>query len=258
MYQYVHEIVAKIKQIKPLILNITNEVTINFVANGLLSLGASPVMSKAQQEASDLVGLSHAIVINPGTLNDEFIALSQAVCTAVHDHGKPWVLDPVGAGASQYRTKYNQQMIEAFHPTIIRANASEIMALSGESISTKGVDSSSETQFAIESAQGLAEKYNTIVLISGETDAIVDGHRVEFINRGSSVMPMITGTGCLLSAVVAAFCAIDDSKIDAAMAAALFYSVCGELAEQQSSRPGSFKTFFLDALSLMPESCNYE
>lgn len=257
MYNTTHEIVTNIKQSKPLILNITNEVTMGFVANGLLSIGASPVMSRAPQEAMDLVTISKAVLINPGTLNDAFILLCREVCMAANELGKPLILDPVGAGASQYRTLHCRRMLEEFNPAIIRGNASEIMALLGKALSTKGVDSVMDVQLAVESAQTLAQKHNTTVVISGAVDAIVDSNGVEYVNHGSSIMPMITGTGCLLSAVVGAFRAVHDHSFDASVAATLFYSVCGELAERQTSKPGTFKTCFLDALSLLPERGDY-
>lgn len=238
-----------IKRDNPLILNITNEVTTEFVANGLLSLGAAPIMSKAYQEADELVQLAQAVVINPGTLDDTFIQLSTCVCEAANRLQKPIILDPVGAGASQYRTQFNQQLLEHFNIAIIRGNASEIMTLAGATMQTRGVDSTAKTEAAIECGVALARQYHATVVISGRTDAILDEHQIEQFSRGSSLMTQMTGAGCLLSAVIAAFRAVHPISFEAAAAATLFYSLCGESAEQKSQLPASFRVHFLDALS---------
>ena len=141
MFNIVNKVISKIKNKNPLILNITNDVTIDFVANGLLSLGASPVMSFAQQEIEDLVRLSGAVVINLGTLNESFNELCKHVCDVANQKNKPIILDPVGAGASSYRTETCNDILKKYRISIIRANAGEIMALSGLHSKTKGVDS---------------------------------------------------------------------------------------------------------------------
>src|SRR5438876_768146 len=145
MFEKIKNIVVKIKEKKPLILNITNDVTMDFIANGLLSLGASPVMSKAQQEIDDLLELANSVVINLGTLDEKFIALCEYVCGVANQLKKPIVLDPVGAGASHYRTNTGLNLIRNYGIAIIRGNASEIMSLSGVSMKTKGVDSTTQS-----------------------------------------------------------------------------------------------------------------
>lgn len=257
MFDTIHQIITRIKQTKPLVLNITNDVTMDFVANGLLCLGASPIMSKGIQESADLLDITTSVVINPGTLDDNFIALSEQVCLLANTINKPIVLDPVGAGASLYRTSTCKRLLDTFDVAIIRGNASEIMALAGHTRNTKGVDSTSETQHAIDSARALAQAYHLTVVISGETDAIVDVNKVEQFDRGSPLMPLITGSGCLLSAVVSAFDAVHPNRFEAAAAATLFYSVCGEIAAENASKPGSFKVAFLDALYSMPKRDDY-
>jgi hydroxyethylthiazole kinase len=254
MYQKIHATLSNIKREKPLILNMTNYVTMDFVANGLLSLGALPVMSKAEEEIEDLLNLASAIVINLGTLNQEFIKLCQQACQMANDLNKPIILDPVGAGASHFRTNTCQNFIHDYAIAIIRGNASEIMALSGLSFATKGVDSTAQSQHAIESAQNISNQHNATVVISGETDVIVDANQLNQFNRGSPLMPMITGTGCLFSAVVAAFHAVEKNRFDAASAATVFYGICGEIAAKQAKGPGSFKTAFLDALNIFLEN----
>ncbi len=258
MFENIERIIKRIKQEKPLILNITNDVTMDFVANGLLSLGASPVMSQASQESADLINIASAVVINPGTLNNVFIKHAEQVCQLANATHKPIVLDPVGAGASLYRTTACKRILAEFDIAILRGNASEIIALAGNTTHyTKGVDSLSDTHHAIDSAKTLAAAHNVTVVISGATDAIVDTNDIHFFERGSPLMPRVTGTGCLLSAIVGAFHAVHPIPFEAATAATLFYGVCGEMAAIHARKPGSFKVAFLDALYTMPKRSDY-
>ena len=258
MFEKIREITTTIKTNKPLILNITNDVTIEFVANGLLSLNASPVMSKATQEIEELMQISAAVVINLGTLHHAFIQLCAHVCQLANQFRIPIILDPVGAGASKYRTESCKQLIDEYDIAIIRGNGSEIMALSELSFSTKGVDSLVSSESAIESARAISKNYDTVVVVSGKDDFVVDAKKVSQFNRGSSLMTMVTGTGCLLSAVLGAFHAVEKNTFNAASAATLFYSVCGEVAARKAQGPGSFKTYFLDAIHATPEKEDYE
>ncbi|MEO8402407.1 MAG: hydroxyethylthiazole kinase [Gammaproteobacteria bacterium] len=257
MFTKITKIVTKIKQEKPLILNITNDVTMDFVANGLLSLGASPVMSNAEQEVEELVKLAACVVINLGTLNKAFNHLCEQTCIAANRFNKPIILDPVGAGASKYRTETSLHFLKEFQIAIVRGNASEIMALTNLSALTKGVDSTMESADAVQGAKLLSAYYNTVVVISGKTDVIVENEIAEEFTYGSPLMPLVTGTGCLLSSLVAAFHSVEKNRFDAAAAAAVFYGVCGEIAAKKSTGPGSFKMNFLDALHEIPEQ-NYD
>lgn len=253
MLQKIKNILPKIKNEKPLILNITNAVTMDFIANGLLSLGASPVMSKAHQEMDDLIQLASAVVINLGTLDEKFIVLCEEVCRIANELKKPIVLDPVGAGASRYRTETNFNLINKYKMAIIRGNASEIMSLAGVSMKTKGVDSTAQSDFAIESAQSLSMRHDAAIVVSGKTDIIVDGNHMQQLHYGSPLMPQITGTGCLLTAVVAAFHAVEKNRFDASVLATAFYGLCGEKAAKSAQGPASFKIQFLDQLNLLPD-----
>lgn len=251
MTNMINAAVAQIKQNKPLVLNLTNYVTVDFVANGLLSLGASPVMSKAKQEIEDLLILADTVVINLGTLNEEFINLCEYTCRIANQLNKPIIIDPVGAGASTYRTVTNRKLIDDFNIAIIRGNAYEIAALSG-------LPTTFEEDELIENAQLLSKSRNTAIVMSGEIDVIIDCDRMKECDRGSPMMSSITGTGCLLSGVVGAFHAINPDRFEAAVAATVFYGICGELAEKRSKGPGSFKTQFLDMLYTQPEQGQHE
>jgi len=257
MYQIIETIVTGIKHHNPLILNITNDVTMDFIANGLLSLGASPIMTRAIDELEELLSISRAVVINIGTLDDAFIKRCTVVCRIANRLNVPITLDPVGAGASHYRTKACLHLLEHFDIAIIRGNASEIMALSGAHQNTKGVDASISTDRAIEGAQYLSKTYAAVVVMSGATDVVVDLTRVASFKRGSPLMPRITGSGCLLSAVVSVFDAVHSHRYEAVSAAVVFYGVCGEISARQAHAPGSFKTQFIDALSYLPQHDDY-
>lgn len=257
MFKQTLDLVQSIQKNNPLILNLTNQVTMGWIANGLLSLGSSPIMTEAHQELEDLIRISNAVVINIGTLTDVFLTRCETACDIANRLNKPLIFDPVGAGASSYRTKACLNFIERFRFTAIRGNASEIMALAGAAAQTKGVDSSEATENALESALTLAEKYQTTIAVSGKIDLIVSKGQTELIERGSALMPKVTGSGCLLTAVVAAFHTVCDASLKATTSAMLFYSVCGELAAKKSQGPGSFQTHFIDALSCLPKEADY-
>ncbi|HSW70193.1 MAG TPA: hydroxyethylthiazole kinase [Gammaproteobacteria bacterium] len=257
-FENIHSLLTTLKQKKPLVLNITNDVTMDFIANGMLSIGASPVMSKAREEMEDLIKISSAVVINLGTLDEEFVRLCEQAASIANKFNKPLILDPVGAGASQYRTENCMRMLEQHKISIVRGNAGEILALSGTLSATRGVQSLAESDAAIEGAKYVSKKFEMTILVSGKKDVVVEDERVEIFDRGSKLMPIITGSGCLLSAVVAAFHAIEPNRFLASAAAAVFYSVCGEVAALQAEGPGTFKAKFLDVLHLMPEKKWYE
>jgi hydroxyethylthiazole kinase len=258
MFNHISNMVRKIKEKRPLIVNITNHVTMELIANGLLSLGASPIMTTALPEIRDLIKIANGVVINIGTLNDEFINLCEEACAAANELGVPLTLDPVGAGASQYRTKACLNFLERYQFSIIRGNASEVMALCSSHHSTKGVDTNMITLEVIAPAKSFSLHHGIILAISGKTDVIVAGEQVQLLERGCALMPHVTGSGCLLTSVISAFQAVHRDYYAAACAAVTFYGVCGELAAAKASGPGSFKSYFLDALAKLPEQYDYE
>ena len=258
MFEQTHNLIQLIKTSNPLVLHLTNYVTMEWIANGLLSFGASPVMTESIHEIDDLVQIANSLVINIGTLGDDFLARCEAACKTANHLGKPIVFDPVGCGATPYRTRTCLNFLDRFQFTVIRGNASEIMALAGHHTQTKGVDSLHMTDEAIESALNLSSRYQTTVAISGKTDYIITNQTIQKIERGSSMMTKITGSGCLLASVVAAANAVCNCAASATTSALLFYSICGEIAAQKSTGPGSFHTHFLDTLSCLPMRHDYE
>lgn len=238
----------KIVSTNPLILNITNDVTPDLIANGLLSLGASVVMSQDVTEIEELTQYASAVVINIGTLNDTFKSLARATCEIASTLKKPIILDPVGAGATRLRTTFACELLSNYEISIVRGNASEISALSGHTGQTKGVDSTQNTQEVRDIAQEVATKHNCVIAMSGAVDVISSATRTEEIARGSALMPLVVGTGCLLSAVVGAFHAIHPDAFEAAWYGSYFYALCGERAAAQCAFPGSFRVAMIDAL----------
>lgn len=238
--------ITDIKNTKPLILCLTNVVTMDFMANSLLALGAAPIMSCEEKELEELIKISHAINLNIGTLESDFIRRCRVAAEIAKYQKKPIILDPVGAGASLIRTQSAQELMH--FANVIRGNASEIMALIDTQISTAGVESTCTTTVAKHSANQLASTHNSTVVVSGEEDYITNGHQQESLMFGSSIMPMITGMGCTLTAVIAAFCAVRSDAFEAATLATAYFGICGNLTERKTKLPGSFRTTFIDTL----------
>ena len=243
-----------IRATAPLIHNITNYVAMEMSANALLAVGASPLMSSEPEEMDEIAGISSAIVINLGCLEKKQIEAMRIAAEAAVTHVKPWVLDPVGAGTSRLRTDTALELLSRFRPSVVRGNASEIMALAGASSRPHGVDSADGSLEALEHARSIAKKYGTIVSVSGPTDYITDGKAVVSIMNGSPMMPSVTAMGCTSSALTAAFLAVDDDPLSAASCAMALMGVAGEKAAADSDGPGSLRVRFIDTLyNLKPE-----
>lgn len=237
-----------IRSKSPLVHNITNFVVMNNTANALLAIGASPVMAHAANEVAEMVGIASSLVINIGTLSDEWVDSMIIAGMAAQQRGIPVVFDPVGVGATSYRTAVASRIINECHPTIIRGNASEIMCLANERSTTKGVDSTASSSNAIEAAKRLANDTHSVVAISGDVDYITDGTKVFSVSNGSPLMPKVTGMGCTASAIVGAFAAVNANALEAATNAMLTMGVAGEIAAAKSAGPASLQVNFIDEL----------
>lgn len=244
------ELLARIRKTAPLVHNITNLVVMNPSANILLALGASPVMAHSRKEVTDMAAMAGALILNIGTLAEQWIEAMLLAARAANQRGIPVILDPVGAGATRYRTQTVKQILSEVEISVIRGNASEVLCLAVADVKTKGVDSSlSLSDEIVDAAGAIARQHGCIVAISGEKDLITDGGRVLRVANGVPLMTRVTGLGCGLSAVTGAFCAVDrDDRLAATAAAFGFYGLCGELALGISDRPGSFFVAFLDTL----------
>jgi len=246
--------VEDIRAASPLIHNITNYVVMNNTANGLLAIGASPVMIHAEEEVEDIAAIAAALVINIGTMSAPWVrGMFKAFAKAV-SKGVPVVIDPVGAGATPYRTRTIRELINSGRPSIIRGNASEIMALTDDRLKTKGVDSTAASAEALHAAKHISEKHHCCVCVSGAVDYIIDGARMWKIANGHPLMTKVTGLGCTASALCGAFAAVEKDAAAAAAKAMSVMGIAGEMAAAMSAGPGSLQMNFLDILFRLNES----
>ncbi|RBW46444.1 hydroxyethylthiazole kinase [Psychromonas sp. B3M02] len=243
--QLITEALLSLREQKPLVVNITNYVVMNNTANALLAIGASPIMAHSRQELAEMMSFSGALVINIGTLDSQWIPRMLYAVEQANANNKPVVLDPVGCGASSIRTETSRQIAELAKHLIIRANASEIIALAGEQATSKGVDALDSSESAVNAARYLVKTYQANVVISGEVDYIITAQSEIQLYNGHAMMPYITGMGCSLSALTGAFAAIGE---DTGLAAAAILGIAGELAEKKSAGPGSLQMNLLDLL----------
>ncbi|WP_369790015.1 hydroxyethylthiazole kinase [Rouxiella sp. WC2420] len=237
----------QLRQASPLVHCMTNDVVQSITANVLLALGASPAMVIDSREAAQFSAISSALLVNVGTLTDSRAQSMLAAIHAANNAGKPWVLDPVAVGALSWRSEFCQEIIR-LRPAAIRGNASEIMALSGLAASGRGVDSADTSLAALPAAQSLALQIGAIVAVTGEIDYICYGENTCAVSGGDALMTKVVGTGCALSAVVAAFVSLPGDRLSNVAAACRVMSCAGEIASQEAKGPGSFQPAFLDAL----------
>lgn len=245
------EDLEKLREKAPLIHNITNYVVMNSTANALISIGASPVMAHAVDEMEDMVALASALVINIGTLSDKWIEAMHLAGKAAKTKGIPVILDPVGAGATSLRTNTTKDLIQQVGPHVIRGNASEIMATARAGFTTKGVDSTASAESALEAGKQLATSTGSVVSISGKADYIIQGNEVDQIQNGHHLMGKVTGTGCMASALTAAFASVNSDYRAAAGDAMAVMGIAGEMAGEMAEAPGTFYTRLIDALYQM-------
>jgi hydroxyethylthiazole kinase len=246
--------IRRIRAESPLVHNITNYVVMNTTANALLAIGASPVMAHAIEEVEEMVGVAGALVINIGTLSTGWIQAMVKAGKAARRRSIPVVLDPVGCGATRFRTAAAQELVREVSPTVIRGNASEIRSLLGRDAGAKGVDSRQTADEAIEEARSLSESAGCVVSVSGPRDLVVERKAAVRISNGHPMMAKVTGMGCTASALTGAFAAVNPHAFRAAAHAMAVMGIAGEIAAERSGGPGSFQMRFLDALSVIGDS----
>jgi len=242
------DILARIRQARPVVHSIPNYVVMNSTANVLLTMGASPIMAHAPEEMEDISVISNALVVNIGTLSKPWIESMHFACRLAHIKEKPIVLDPVGAGATKLRTDTACNMIKDTLPTVIRGNASEILSLSPQGGTTRGVDSMHSVDEAVEAARSTARSLGTVISVTGERDLVTDGKRSLVVRGGTPLMGTVTGTGCAASVIVGAFLAVEKDVVLAAASGLAFFKLAGEKAAAAAQSPGSFWVQVLDAL----------
>lgn len=248
---------------KPLIHCITNYVTVNDVANILLAANAAPVMADSINEVEDISNISNALYINIGTINERTIesillAIKTANCINI-----PVVLDPVGIGASKYRNECIERILKSGQISVIRGNISEIKAIGNTCNSTRGVDASdsdlvnnSNIDSIIDYAKSLSKKLNSVIAISGQTDVICHKEKCILVNNGNSMMAKITGTGCMLTSLIAAHLASNNDYFNATISAIAQMGIAGEIAKERMHEidgNASFKRYLIDAINYLDE-----
>lgn len=246
-----NSLVDKIIETKPLIHNITNIVVANFTANGLLALGAKPVMASAPEEVNEITEISDALVLNLGTFNKVHLESMKIAGKAANNKGIPIVLDPVGVGASCFRTNSAQELLQYLHIQFIRGNAAEVANLIGHKWEIKGVETGNTDGDIVSLAILAAQKLKTTVIITGKNDIITDGNVVFQVQNGHPLLTKVTGAGCLLSAIVGAFAAVEKEPLEAAVSALVFYGVAAEMAAVKTAAlgPGSFQIELINQLA---------
>jgi hydroxyethylthiazole kinase len=245
---------SRVREKKPLVHNITNFVVMNYTANALLAMGASPVMAHAANEVEEMASLAGALVLNIGTLSDEWVESMILAGRKASERGIPVVLDPVGSGATALRTRSAKRIIAETSPTLIRGNASEVLSLRQADSRTRGVDSIHTVEDALDAAGTLASELKIPLAITGPVDLVTDGTRVVRVANGHPLMGRVTGTGCTATAAIGAFVAVSPDPVEAAATALAYFGLAGEVAAQRASAPGSFMIGMLDALyTITPE-----
>ena len=239
---------TELRNKKPLIHNITNFVVMNFTANALLAFGASPVMAHAPEEVEEMVSFAGALVLNIGTLTQPWVEAMLKAGRKANELGIPIVLDPVGSGATAFRTATAMKLTDALSISVIRGNASEVLSLAGKDSHTKGVDAVHGVEEAEASAVALSKKLNAILAITGPVDLVTDGKSILRVFNGHAQMGNVTGTGCTATALIGAFLAVDGDRLEATATSLAAYGLAGEEAAGNSKGPGSFHPALLDAL----------
>lgn len=240
----------QLRENNPLVICYTNDVVKNFTANGLLSLGASPAMSEAPEEAMDMLTYANALLINIGTLTKAREIDILKIAKTANKIGTPIVFDPVAVGASQYRKDFCATFLKEIDVAVIKGNASELLALMDADTTMKGTDSDQDLD-AITIAKNAYKQFDTAIAITGEIDIVIQDNKMYELSNGSPLLAKVTGAGCLLGAVIASFLNQDKKvTVDRLIDAISIYNIASEQAEQNSKNngPGSFMIELLNAL----------
>ena len=240
-----------VRERKPLVHNITNYVVMNETANAILALGALPVMAHAEREVREMVGLAGALVLNIGTLSESWIEAMVSAGIEANDRGVPVVLDPVGAGATSYRTETAKRILAAVDVAVLRGNAGEVATLVGAEAEGRGVESVGVDGDPAALAQEAARRLGVVASVTGAIDHVSDGERSASVANGHELLASITGTGCMSTALTGCFLAGKEDSFEAAAEALVAFGVAGEDAAAEAKGPGSFHVALYDALAAL-------
>lgn len=250
-----HDIIKNVRKNTPLIHHLTNHVVENVSANGLLAFGATPVMGKAVDEAADMASAADGVLLNIGTITSAELPSMILAGQAANAKGTPVLLDPVGVAATPFRDMAVKTILKKVQPTVIKGNAGELAHLVDIPWKTKGVDSTGKG-CVDDIATKVSETFQTVSIVTGETDMIGIGNDIVQNQTGHPLMNQITGSGCLLGSIIAACLTTDHPTVEQVTTAVTFYGLAGEYAAryQNVNGPGTFLPYFIDALSFNPEA----
>jgi hydroxyethylthiazole kinase len=242
----------RLRETKPLVHQITNYVVMNETANATLALGALPVMAHAREEVEEMAAIAGALVLNIGTLSPDWVESMLLAGRAANEHGVPVVLDPVGAGATRYRTETAQRILSEVRVDVLRGNAGEVATLVGVAAEVRGVESIGAGGDPADLALEAARRLDLVASVTGPVDHVSDGERVIRIENGDALMATITGTGCMSSALTGCFLAVNRERpLEAAAEALVAFGVAGEDAARGAAGPGSFHVALYDCLAAL-------
>jgi hydroxyethylthiazole kinase len=243
---------AAIRERKPLVHQITNYVVMNETANATLALGALPVMAHAREEVEEMAAAAGALVLNIGTLSPPWVEAMLAAGGAANAAGVPIVVDPVGAGATRYRTETARRLLAELEVAVVRGNAAEVATLAGREAEIRGVESIGAGDSAGELARAAANELGAVAAVTGAVDHVSDGDRSLAVSNGDPLLVTITGSGCMATAITGCFLAVrPDDPLAAAAEALVAFGVAGEEAAREAKGPGSFHASLYDALAAL-------
>jgi len=243
------DLFKSVRERRPLVHHITNYVTVNDCANITICAGGAPVMADAPEEVAEMTSFAGALVLNIGTLNAEQVESMILAGGMANDRKIPVILDPVGAGATRFRTATVQRLMDELKISVLKGNAGEIGVLAGAGGKVRGVDSHGLAGDVAAIAKDFAKSARLIVSVSGETDIVTDGKRTLLVTNGHPLMGSISGTGCMAASVTGVFCAVSDDLLNASAAALAAFGIAGERAAAEAKGPFTFKTSLFDELA---------
>jgi hydroxyethylthiazole kinase len=242
----------RLRDAKPLVHQITNYVVMNETANATLALGALPVMAHAREEVEEMAAIAGALVLNIGTLSPQWVEAMLIAGRVANERGIPVVLDPVGAGATTYRTETSKRILDEIDVTVLRGNAGEVATLVGVDAEVRGVESIAAGSDPADLARRAGRQLGLVASVTGVVDHVSDGDTVIRIANGHPLMATITGTGCMSSALTGCFLAVNrETPLTGAAEALVAFGVAGEDAAQGAKGPGSFHVSLYDALAAL-------
>ncbi len=246
---FVAELLSRVRKNRPLVHHITNNVTINDCANITLCAGAAPVMAESDREVAEMVAIAGALVLNIGTLSAVQVGAMLIAGDKANELGIPVILDPVGAGATHYRTETTLRLLSSLKISVLKGNAGEIGVIAGSGGKVRGVDSAGLTGDPIETARKCALATGCTVAMTGAEDIITDGYRVFIVKNGHPMMDRLSGTGCMAASLTGAFAAVSDNYTESSAAALAVFGRAGEIASAKADGPYSFRTALFDSLA---------